>query len=68
MSITVEAIYEAGMLKPLKPIPSLEENTRVRLVIATESTVSQQRRARLRLEPAAARDLIENPEYSLLER
>ena len=47
MSITVEAIYEAGVLKPLEPIPALEENARVRLVIETEGVVARQRRARL---------------------
>ena len=67
MSITVEAIYEAGVLKPLEPIPSLTENARVRLVIETGSIVAQQRRSRLRITPEATHELIEDPEYSLLE-
>ncbi len=68
MTITVEAVYEAGVLKPLEPIPSLKENTRVRLVIEMGSVVAQQRRARLHLSPAVVRDLAENPQHSLLER
>ena len=68
MSITVEAVYEAGVLKPLEPIPALEENARVRLVIEMEGVVARQRRARLHFSPAVVRDLTENPEHSLLER
>lgn len=68
MSITVEAIYEAGVLKPLEPIPSLKENMRVRLVIETQGLVARQRRERLHADPEIACNLIENPEYSLLER
>jgi predicted DNA-binding antitoxin AbrB/MazE fold protein len=33
MSITIEAIYEADVLKPLTPLSSLKDKTRVRLTI-----------------------------------
>ena len=33
MSITIEAIYEAGILKPLAPLPKLAEHSRVRVTI-----------------------------------
>lgn len=33
MSITIEAVYEAGMLKPLSPLPDLAEHSRVRVTI-----------------------------------
>jgi predicted DNA-binding antitoxin AbrB/MazE fold protein len=33
MSITIEAVYEAGMLKPLAPLPGLAERSRVRVTI-----------------------------------
>jgi predicted DNA-binding antitoxin AbrB/MazE fold protein len=33
MSITIEAVYEAGMLKPLTPLPELAEHSRVRVTI-----------------------------------
>lgn len=33
MSITIEAIYEAGILKPLTPLPELAEQAKVRVTI-----------------------------------
>lgn len=33
MSITVEAIYESGILKPLAPLPELADKSRVRVTI-----------------------------------
>lgn len=39
MSIVVEAIYEAGIMKLLKPLPELPERTRVRLTIEPEAAV-----------------------------
>lgn len=33
MSITIEAIYEAGVFKPLSPLTGLAEHSRVRLTI-----------------------------------
>ena len=37
MSITIEAVYEAGILKPLAPLPELAEHSRVRLTIEPAS-------------------------------
>jgi predicted DNA-binding antitoxin AbrB/MazE fold protein len=36
MSITIEAVYEAGILKPLTPLTSLKDNTKVRVTIEPE--------------------------------
>jgi predicted DNA-binding antitoxin AbrB/MazE fold protein len=36
MSINVEAIYEAGILKALNPLPPLPDGSRVRLTIELE--------------------------------
>jgi predicted DNA-binding antitoxin AbrB/MazE fold protein len=33
LSITIEAIYEAGILKPLAPLPKLADKSRVRVAI-----------------------------------
>jgi len=33
MSITIEAVYEAGILKPLTPLTELAEHSRVRVTI-----------------------------------
>ncbi len=35
MALTVEAIYENGVLKPAQPLP-LKEHARVRVVVETE--------------------------------
>lgn len=37
MSINVEAIYEAGILKALNPLPELPDGSRVRLTIELET-------------------------------
>lgn len=46
MSITVEAIYEAGALKPLSPLPDLPEHARVRLTIEPAAGAASWRSAR----------------------
>jgi predicted DNA-binding antitoxin AbrB/MazE fold protein len=38
MSIVVEAIYEAGILRLPKPLPELPDHTKVRLTIEPEIT------------------------------
>lgn len=43
MSIVVEAIYEAGILKPLGPLPAMPERTRVRLTIEPEAASASPR-------------------------
>ena len=74
MSITVEAIYAAGILKPLSPLPELPENTRVRITVETvadmeprSSVIDEQRRNRLQLDAQVARDIGDSHEYDLLE-
>ena len=67
MSITIEAIYESGVLKPLTPLPNLKEHERVKLIVETESMIARQRQERIQIDPEAERELIDNPEYSLLE-
>lgn len=37
MSITIEAIYEAGVLRPLAPLPELADNSKVRVTIEPAS-------------------------------
>lgn len=38
MHITAEAIYEAGILKLLTPLPALPEHTKVRLTIESSAS------------------------------
>lgn len=66
MTITIEAIYEAGVLKPLEPLPSLEENEKVRVTVERESLIERQARNRLLLSSEALRELMEDEENSLL--
>jgi predicted DNA-binding antitoxin AbrB/MazE fold protein len=36
MAITVEAVYEGGVLKPVEPLPSLREGQRVEVTIVAD--------------------------------
>jgi predicted DNA-binding antitoxin AbrB/MazE fold protein len=74
MSMTIEAIYEAGILKPLAPLPDLPEHTKVRItveaIVGTEqpgSVIDAQRQHRLHLNAQVARDIGDSHEYDLLE-
>ena len=66
MGITVEAIYESGVLKPLKPIDALQEHERVRITVQPVGVVAEQRRERIKLDQAVAHEIAESPEYDLL--
>ena len=74
MSITVEAIYEAGVLKPLTPLPELPEHTKVRITVEVisgtalrASVIDEQRRHRIPLDAAVAREIGDSHEYDLIE-
>ena len=74
MSITVEAIYAAGILKPLSPLPELPEHTKVRITVEAiadteqpSSVINEQRRNRLHLDTQTARDIGDSYEYDLFE-
>lgn len=66
MSITFEAIYESGVLRPLEPRDDLKEHERVRVVVQPLSLVAEQRRERIKLDPATALEIAESPENDLL--
>lgn len=72
MSLMIEAIFEAGVFKPLVPLPDLKEHARVRLtfepISAAEdalSLIEQQRQRRIQLEPQLARAIGDSHEYDL---
>ncbi|MEK6304580.1 MAG: antitoxin family protein [Acidobacteriota bacterium] len=67
MNITVEAVYEAGVFKPLTPIENLKEHEKVRLVVEPVSVIDAQRQTRIQIDPGVARDIGDLPEYDLLE-
>lgn len=63
MGITVEAIYESGVLKPIKPLDTLQEHRRVRITV---QPVGEQRGERIKLDQAVAHEIAESPECDLL--
>ena len=74
MSITVDAIYEAGVLKPLTPLPELPEYTKVRITVEVisgtalhDNVIDEQRRHRIPLDAAVAREIGDSHEYDLSE-
>lgn len=71
MSIEVEAIYEAGVFKPLAPIPNLKEHEKehekVRLVVESAGLVASQRQKRIEGDAELARQIAESPECELFE-
>ena len=67
MSITIEAIYESGVLRPLSPLPEIEEHARVRITVERPSSTVDQLSNKVQLDPAIAREIIENPDLSVLE-
>ncbi len=67
MNITIEAVYEAGVFKPLTPVDSVKEHEKVRLVVVPVSSIDNQRQNRIQIDPAVAREIGDSPEYNLLE-
>lgn len=67
MSITIEAIYEAGVFKPLTPVADINENEKVKLTVTRLSVIEHQRRNRIKSDPKLFREIGDADEYSLLE-
>ena len=67
MNITIEAVYEAGVFKPLSPVENLKEHDKVRLVVEPANLIDSQRQNRIQIDPAVAREIGDSPEYDLLE-
>jgi predicted DNA-binding antitoxin AbrB/MazE fold protein len=66
MAITIEAVYEAGVLRPLEPLDTLKEHERVRITVMSVGLVAVQRQQRIKIDPAVAKEIAELPEYDLL--
>ncbi len=56
MGITVEAIYESGVLKPVTPLDTLREHERVRITVQPVGVVAHQRRERIKLDHSCSRN------------
>lgn len=74
MHLTIEAIYEAGVLKPLTPLPALPEHSKVRLTVeslpATDTppnVIETQRQHRIALPESIARAIGDGHAYDLFE-
>ncbi len=66
MSITVEAIYESGVLKPLAPLPSIREHERVLITVETKSVVDQLR-GLVKIDSTVAQEIVESADNSVLD-
>lgn len=74
MSLTVDAIYEAGVFRPLVPLPNLQEREHVRLTLETVGgaedalrLINEQRQNRIQIDPELARTIGDNNEHNLFE-
>ena len=68
MSLTVEAIYEDGVLKPMQPLP-FKEHERVRVTVEPGTSVAEQTAGMLAWtgQPEVLRRLAEDDEFGILE-
>lgn len=68
MTITIEATYEDGVLKPSGPLP-LTEHEKVQVTIHSASSRAEQTAGLLRWtgDPAILRRLAEDDEFGILE-
>ncbi len=68
MAITVEAIYESGVLKPMQTLP-LQEHEKVHLIIQSGVTVAERTAGMVpwRGEPEVVQRIAEDDEFGILE-
>ena len=68
MPLTVEAIYENGVLKPVRPLP-LKEHEKVRITVEPERSWAERTAGMLQWtgDPEVLRRIAEDDEYGLLE-
>ena len=68
MAITVEAIYENGVLRPVQPLP-LQEQEKVRVTIEPDLTWAERTAGMLHWsgDPELLRRIAEDDEFGILE-
>lgn len=68
MSITVEATYEGGVLKPVSPLP-LKEHERVLVTVESETSAARRTAGMLSWsgDSEVLRRLAEDPEFGIQE-
>jgi predicted DNA-binding antitoxin AbrB/MazE fold protein len=68
MAITIEAIHEDGVLKPVQPLP-LKEHEKVRITVEPELSWAERTAGMLPWtgDPEVLRRIAEGPEFGILE-
>ncbi len=68
MTLTIEAIYENGVLKPAQPLP-LKEHEKVRITVEPERTWAERTAGMLQWtgDPEVLRRIAEDDEFGILE-
>lgn len=64
-TLTIQAIYEEGKLRPLEPLP-LQEQERVLLQVIRQSVVQETAGILRGLNPDVVREVAEGDEFSVL--
>jgi predicted DNA-binding antitoxin AbrB/MazE fold protein len=71
MALTIEAVYENGVLKPVQPLPMIPDGTRVWLTLHTAAEEDRVGKAYGLLgwtgDAETVRRVALNPEFSILE-
>ncbi len=68
MTLTIEAIYENGVLKPAQPLP-LKEHAKVTVIIEAAGTWTKRTAGMLKWtgDPEVLRQIAEDDEFGILE-
>ncbi|MFN0107809.1 MAG: antitoxin family protein [Blastocatellia bacterium] len=67
MTIAVEAIYEAGVLKPVRPLNELKDKDKVFLKLETVRTLDELLANPIQIDPQIAREISENSMWDTTE-
>lgn len=62
MRKTIDAVYEKGVIKPVKPL-SLPEFRKLKVTIDTAESVVEATTALIKADPAVVQDIAESDEY-----
>ncbi len=64
-TLTIDAVYENGTLRPLTPLP-LQDQEKVLLTVVRHSAVQETQGLLQGLDPAVVREVAEGDEFSIL--
>jgi len=68
MAITIEAVYENGILRPVQPLP-LAENEKVKVTVHIALSIAEQTAGMIKWpgDPDVVRRIAENDEFGIVE-